>query len=147
MTEDDAYSEVANQQLDALERGPDIELYNAVLDVCDLAFRLSSQAQSRSTAIATQEGIRLRLPVTGHQPYKVFWSSQDTASKPCFLTRSQAPSTPSRTPERGRAHLPDQADGAKLVSSTRPRSGVNGEGVKGKGKGKGKGQRRYGCST
>lgn len=76
MTDEDAYSEVANQQLDALERGPDISLYNAVLDACDLIFRLPAQAQSRSTAITTNEGIRLRLPVTGHPPCKVFWSSQ-----------------------------------------------------------------------
>lgn len=49
MTDGDAYSEVADQQLDALERGPDIELYNAVLDACDLRFRLPAQAQSGST--------------------------------------------------------------------------------------------------
>ena len=76
MTEDDAYSEVADRQLDALEKGPDIELYNAILDACELIFRLPAQAQARSTAIVTQEGIRLRLPVAGHPPYKVFWSSE-----------------------------------------------------------------------
>ncbi len=75
MTEDDAYSEVADQQLDDLERGPDVDLYNAVLDACDLIFRLPAQAQANSTAIATQDGVRLRLPVAGHPPYKVFWSS------------------------------------------------------------------------
>lgn len=76
VTEDDAYSDVADQQLDALERGPDIELYNAVLDACDLIFRLPAQAQARSAPITTQEGVRLRLPVAGHPPYKVFWSSE-----------------------------------------------------------------------
>lgn len=76
MTEDDAYSEVADQQLDAPERGSDVDLYNAVLDACELIFRLPALAQARSTAIATKEGIRLRLPVVGHPPYKVFWSSE-----------------------------------------------------------------------
>ena len=70
-----AYSTVAEAQLDALERGDDIDLYNAVLDTCELIFRLPSHAQSRSTAITTAEGVRLRLPVAGHPPYKVFWSS------------------------------------------------------------------------
>jgi acyl CoA:acetate/3-ketoacid CoA transferase len=73
---DGAYSEVADQQLDALEIGPDIDLYNAVLDACELIFRLPAQAQARSTAITTSEGIRFRLPVAGHPPYKVFWSTE-----------------------------------------------------------------------
>jgi len=60
---DGAYSQVADEQLDSLEAGPDVDLFNAVLDACEL------------TAIATAEGIRLRLPVAGHPPYKVFWSS------------------------------------------------------------------------
>lgn len=69
------YSEVADKQLDALEIGPDVDLYNAVLDACELIFRMPEQAQALSTAITTREGIRLRLPVAGHPPYKVFWSS------------------------------------------------------------------------
>lgn len=75
MTEDDGYSQVADQQLDALEQGPDVDLYNAVLDACELIFRLPAQAQARSTAVSTKDGIVLRLPVAGHPPYKVFWSS------------------------------------------------------------------------
>jgi hypothetical protein len=73
---DGAYSEVADQQLDAVQNGPDIDLYNAVLDACELIFRLPAQAQARSTAITTSEGIRFRLPVAGHPPYKVFWSTE-----------------------------------------------------------------------
>jgi hypothetical protein len=76
VSDDDAYSQVADQQLDTLEAGPDADLYNAVLDACELIFRLPSQAQARSTAITTADGIRLRLPVAGHPPYKVFWSSE-----------------------------------------------------------------------
>ena len=76
MSDDDAYSQVADEQLDALEAGPDADLYDAVLDACELIFRLPSQAQARSTAITTADGVRLRLPVAGHPPYKVFWSSE-----------------------------------------------------------------------
>lgn len=75
MSEDGAYSEVADIQLDTLEAGPDAELYNAVLDACELIFRLPGQAQAASTAITTTAGIRFRLPVNGHPPYKIFWSS------------------------------------------------------------------------
>ena len=75
MNSSDAYSQVANKQLDCMEAGSDVDLYNAVLDACELIFRLPAQAQARSTAITTAEGIRLRLPVAGHPPYKVFWSS------------------------------------------------------------------------
>lgn len=70
------YSEVADAQLDALEAGPDAALYNAVLDACELVFRAPAAAQARSTAVTTAQGVRLRLPVAGHPPYKVFWSSE-----------------------------------------------------------------------
>jgi hypothetical protein len=68
------YSEVADSQLDELEQHQDADLYNAVLDTIELIFRLPGQARALSTAITTKEGIRLRLPVIGHPPYKVFWS-------------------------------------------------------------------------
>lgn len=76
MNESDAYSEVADRQLDDLEQGEDAALYNAVLDTCEVIFRAPGQARARSTAITTRDGIRLRLPVVGHPPYKVFWSSE-----------------------------------------------------------------------
>ena len=76
MSEDDEYSQVADEQLDALAEGPDADLYDAVLDACELVFRLPARAQSMSTAITTEQGTRLRLPVAGHHPYKVFWSSE-----------------------------------------------------------------------
>jgi hypothetical protein len=69
------YSSVADEQLDALEHGPDVELYNAVLDACELIFSAPEHAQSLSTAISTDRGIVLRLPVMGFPPYKVFWTS------------------------------------------------------------------------
>ncbi|GFG83216.1 hypothetical protein MPRG_64920 [Mycobacterium paragordonae] len=69
------YSQVADAQLDELEKGPDPDLYNSILDTIELIFRLPGQAQSLSTAITTSDGIRMRLPVIGHPPYKVFWST------------------------------------------------------------------------
>lgn len=75
MTAEGDYSEIADSQLDALEAGPDVDLYNAVLDACDLIFRMPGQAQSLSTAVTTREGIRMRLPVPEHARYKVFWST------------------------------------------------------------------------
>lgn len=69
------YSEVADVQLDELETGEDADLYNSVLDTIELIFRLPGQAQSLSTAITTPDGIRMRLPVIGYPPYKVFWST------------------------------------------------------------------------
>jgi hypothetical protein len=69
------YSEVADAQLDKLEQGPDAELYDAVLAACELVFAAPAVAQSYSAAVTTASGIVLRLPVAGHPPYKVFWTS------------------------------------------------------------------------
>lgn len=69
------YSQVADDQLDTLESGPDADLYNSVLDTIDFIFRLPGQAQSLSSAITTPAGIRMRLAVVGHPPYKIFWST------------------------------------------------------------------------
>ena len=69
------YSEVADAQLDRLEQGPDAELYDAVLAACELVFAAPAVAQSYSAAVTTASGIVLRLPVAGHPPYKVFWTS------------------------------------------------------------------------
>jgi hypothetical protein len=70
------YSEVADAQLDELEQGPDAELYDAVLAACELVFAAPAVAQSYSAAVTTASGIVLRLPVAGHPPYKVFWTSR-----------------------------------------------------------------------
>jgi hypothetical protein len=75
MSVEGAYSKVADAQLDALENGPDVALYNSILDTIEFIFRLSGRARALSTAITTPEGIRMRLPVIGHPPYKVFWST------------------------------------------------------------------------
>jgi len=65
---------VADSQLDELEVGMDMALYNAVLVNCDLIFSKPGQAQANSTAIKSDEGTRFRLPVPGYPPYKIFWS-------------------------------------------------------------------------
>ena len=80
-TFDGSYSDIADEQLDDLENGPDHDLYNAALDACELIFVAPDQAQFRSTAVTTREGIRFRLPIAGHPPYKVFWSSADAGSR------------------------------------------------------------------
>lgn len=70
------YSEIANAQLDEIENRDDSDLYDALLDVCEFVLANPGQAQSRSSALTTSEGIRFRLAVPGHHPYKVFWSSE-----------------------------------------------------------------------
>ena len=68
-----AVSRVAQQQLHALESGDDVDLFNAVVDVCELILKYPAQAQRMSAAFTTQDGIVLRMPVVGHPPFKVFW--------------------------------------------------------------------------
>ncbi len=75
MSTEGDYSQVADAQLDELERGGDADLYNAILDAIELIFRVPGQAQALSTAVTTSAGIALRLPVAGHPPYKVFWTT------------------------------------------------------------------------
>lgn len=70
-----SYSEIADEQLDEFEAEDDADLYNDVLTLCHFIFSSPERAQSMSTAITTKDGIRFRLAVPGHAPYKVFWSS------------------------------------------------------------------------
>lgn len=69
------YSEVAAQQLDELESSAPDDLWNAVLDACELALNHPAEAQKHSSAVVREDGTMVfRLAVTGHPPYKVFWS-------------------------------------------------------------------------
>lgn len=70
----DNYSEVANQQLDALEQGPDAGLYNEILRVCEKIFDDPDDIRKFSTVVQTKEGMRFRTAVPGKLPYKIFWS-------------------------------------------------------------------------
>jgi hypothetical protein len=73
----DDYSEVAAAQLDELETTADDDLWEALLDACELALRFPAKAQSLSAAVTTDDGtVVLRLTVAGFPPYKVFWSNK-----------------------------------------------------------------------
>ena len=79
-----AYSQVAVQQLDDLEAASDMDLYNGILENCHLFFQKPKQAQSFSTAIATDKGILFQLPVPGFPPFKIFWSSEGPTIEAVF---------------------------------------------------------------
>ena len=74
MAVEGAYSQVADEQLDAIER-TDAALYNDLLAICEFVFTEPMRAQSMSAAVRTDHGIVFRLPVPGRHPYKVFWTS------------------------------------------------------------------------
>jgi hypothetical protein len=69
------YSEIANEQLDEIEASDDAQLYNDICVFCEFILDHPAEAQSLSSALTTKDGIRFRLAVPGHHPYKVFWSS------------------------------------------------------------------------
>lgn len=79
-----AVSRVAEQQLLALESGDDVDLFNAVVDVCELILKYPAQAQRMSAAFTTQDGIVLRMPVVGRPPFKVFWTSKEPRIEAVF---------------------------------------------------------------
>ena len=70
----DEYSEVAAKQLDILEQGPDVGLYNEIIGVCGEIFDNPGHLRKFSTVIQTIEGPRFRTAVPGKDPYKIFWS-------------------------------------------------------------------------
>lgn len=74
MSDVSGYSEIANDQLDEIEASGDPELYDAILVICEFVLDRPAEAQSRSSALTTREGICFRLPVPGHHPYKIFWT-------------------------------------------------------------------------
>ncbi|MGC2174928.1 MAG: hypothetical protein WA614_05645 [Acidimicrobiales bacterium] len=74
MSDISGYSEIANEQLDEIETS-DADLYNDVCVLCEFILDHPDKAQSLSSALTTKDGIRFRLAVPGHHPYKVFWSS------------------------------------------------------------------------
>lgn len=69
------YSQVADEQLDEIERGGSRSLFDAVVGVCEWILDEPSAARSRSAAISTIDGIRFRFAVPGHEDIKVFWSA------------------------------------------------------------------------
>lgn len=69
------YSEVADEQLDAMELS-DPDLYAEVLAVCEAIFDDPGYARSFSSAVNTADGIVFRLAVPKRHPYKIFWSPE-----------------------------------------------------------------------
>ena len=78
-----AYSAIADAQLDELEAA-DPALYDDVLTMCEFIFTQPDRAQSMSTAIRTEHGIRLRLAVPGRHPLKIFWSTDEPRVEAVF---------------------------------------------------------------
>ena len=78
---DEAYSAVADEQLDALERS-DPAAYHDVLTLCGLIFDHPGRARSMSSAITTDLGVVLRLAVPGRPPLKVFWTMNGAGDGP-----------------------------------------------------------------
>ena len=70
------YSAVADEQLDALEAA-EHTAYDPILDLVELIFTDPGTAQSLSSALTTEDGIRFRTGVKGHYPMCVFWSHTD----------------------------------------------------------------------
>jgi len=78
---DDAYSEVADEQLDELElRDP--AACSDVLLLCRLVFDHPLRAQAMSSAFMTSRGIVMRLAVPGHHPLKIFWTVRGADGRP-----------------------------------------------------------------
>ena len=69
-------SELAQLQLAELANGSNVDLYQAVVDACNLILTSPGRAQGMSSAIFSFKGPVLRLPVVGHPPYKVFWTTE-----------------------------------------------------------------------
>lgn len=76
------YSEVAARQLDELQASASDDLWDAILDACELALNHPGEAQKHSSAVVREDGgMVFRLAVTGHPPYKVFWSLNSGAPR------------------------------------------------------------------
>jgi hypothetical protein len=84
VSEDD-YAPVAIEQLDALEAGPDPDLYNAVLDLIEVVFTRPDLAQSMCSVVRAGDGTMImRLPVPGYPQYKVFWTTDGPSIRAVF---------------------------------------------------------------
>jgi hypothetical protein len=79
-----SYSDVANEQLDEIVASGNIDLYNALVTVCEWILDSPGLAQEQSSAITTGSGIVFRCPVPGFNPYKVFWTSAGPSVEAVF---------------------------------------------------------------
>jgi len=78
---EEAYSEVADGQLDALER-TDPDAYRDVLTLCGLIFDHPGRAEAMSAAIITDRGVVLRLTVPGRASLRIFWTPRGAGDGP-----------------------------------------------------------------
>lgn len=69
----EAYSEIAWQQLDSLE-DQDLEAYNDVMDLIRKIFDDPGHLRGSSDVVTTHEGPRFKNFVEGRYPLAVFWS-------------------------------------------------------------------------
>lgn len=74
MSDVSGYSEIANDQLDEIDTSGNSDLYDALLIICEYILDHPAEAQSRSSALTTKEGICFRLSAPGQHPYKIFWT-------------------------------------------------------------------------
>ena len=79
-----SYSNVANEQLDSLFTTGVIDLYNALVTVCEFILDHPERPQRSSAAMTTNVGIRFRSAVPGRAPYKVFWASDGPTIEAVF---------------------------------------------------------------
>jgi hypothetical protein len=86
---DPGYSDIANDQLDEILGLGDHDLYNALIDACDLVFGNPGIARAYSSAVMDEDGdIVFRYPVPGRFPYKVFWSIDGPTIEAVFPYRT-----------------------------------------------------------
>lgn len=78
------YTEIADEQLDALEAKGPPAVFNAVLETCEAIFANPGLAQSRASAITTADGIVFRTAVAGTLDLRVFWSTNPTRIEAVF---------------------------------------------------------------
>ena len=74
MTTHHQYSQVAAEQLDAVET-VDPGLYRDLVDTCEAILDNPSKHRAAASAVVTHDGIVLRTVVPGRAPYKIFWST------------------------------------------------------------------------
>lgn len=80
MTGDESlYSPEADEQLDALQAGPDADLYNAVLDAIDHVLHRTDRARAASPPLRDAQGRPLLATVVTYEldpRWFVFWAER-----------------------------------------------------------------------
>ncbi|GAT02551.1 uncharacterized protein RMCFA_2663 [Mycolicibacterium fortuitum subsp. acetamidolyticum] len=78
----DAYSQVAADQLDKLQISASDEFWDAIMDSLELILKYPGHAQKLSAAFTDDAGrIVFRLPIRGFAPHKIFWTRTDGGAR------------------------------------------------------------------